>query len=77
MERDFKIFILKDNEELGKKSAEDAGKILEDYTNKLNKKCIAIFAAAPSQDTFLKNLSKNKNIKWENVYAFHLDEYID
>jgi len=77
MERDFKIFILKDNEELGKKAAEDAGKILEDYTNKLNKKCIAVFAAAPSQDTFLKNLSKNKNIKWKNVYAFHLDEYID
>ncbi len=76
-ERNFKIFILKDNEELGKKAAEDAGKILEEYTNKLNKKCICVFAAAPSQDTFLQNLSKNKNIKWKNIYAFHLDEYID
>jgi glucosamine-6-phosphate deaminase len=76
-ERNFKIFILENNEELGKKSAEDAGKILEEYTNKLNKKCICVFAAAPSQDTFLENLSKNKNIRWENIYAFHLDEYID
>jgi glucosamine-6-phosphate deaminase len=76
-ERNFKIFILENNEKLGKKSAEDAGKILEEYTNKLNKKCICVFAAAPSQDTFLENLSKNKNIRWENIYAFHLDEYID
>jgi len=75
--RNFKIFILNNNEELGKKAAEDVGEILEEYTNKLNKKCICIFAAAPSQDTFLKNLSKNKTIKWKNVYAFHLDEYID
>jgi glucosamine-6-phosphate deaminase len=75
--RNFKIFILENNEELGKKSAEDAGKILEEYTDKLNKKCICVFAAAPSQDTFLENLSKNKNIRWENIYAFHLDEYID
>jgi len=75
--RNFKIFILEDNEELGKKAAEDAGKVLEEYTNKLNKKCICVFAAAPSQDTFLENLSKNKNIKWKNIYAFHLDEYID
>jgi len=75
--RNFKIFILENNEELGKKSAEDAGKILEEYTDKLNKKCICVFAAAPSQDTFLENLSKNENIKWKNIYAFHLDEYID
>ncbi|HOK57008.1 MAG TPA: 6-phosphogluconolactonase [bacterium] len=75
--RNFKVFILKSNEEIGKKSAEDAGEILENYTNKLNRKCLCVFAAAPSQDTFLENLSKNKNIKWENIYAFHLDEYID
>ncbi|MGC8976468.1 MAG: 6-phosphogluconolactonase [Candidatus Ratteibacteria bacterium] len=73
--KNFKIFILKDNEELGKKAGEDAGKILEEYTK--NKKCICVFAAAPSQDTFLENLSKNKKINWKNIYAFHLDEYID
>jgi len=75
--RNFKIFILNDNETLGRKAAEDAGIVLEEYTNKLNRKCICVFAAAPSQDTFLENLSKNKNVKWENIYAFHLDEYID
>jgi glucosamine-6-phosphate deaminase len=75
--RKVRIFISEDNEGLGKKAAEDAGRVLEEYTSKLNKKCIAVFAAAPSQDTFLKHLSKNKNIRWENIYAFHLDEYLD
>lgn len=75
--RNFKVFTLENNQELGEKAAEDAGKVLEEYTDKMNKRCICVFAAAPSQDTFLENLSKNKNIKWENIYAFHLDEYID
>ncbi|MCM8785213.1 MAG: 6-phosphogluconolactonase [Candidatus Omnitrophica bacterium] len=77
MERKFKIYILRDNEELGLFASKKAGEILEKYTNQLNKKCLCVFAAAPSQDTFLENLSKNKNIKWENIYAFHLDEYTD
>jgi len=42
MERDFKIFILKDNEELGKKAAEDAGKepeeIIKNYTESFREK---------------------------------------
>ncbi|MCM8807486.1 MAG: 6-phosphogluconolactonase [Candidatus Omnitrophica bacterium] len=77
MERKFKIYILTDNNELGKKASEEAGKILTEYTKHLNRKCLCVFAAAPSQDTFLENLSKNKDINWENIYAFHLDEYID
>ncbi len=75
-ERKFNVFILENNEQMGEESALLAGEILKQFTAKLDKKCIATFAAAPSQDTFLYNLSKNKDIKWENVYAFHLDEYI-
>jgi glucosamine-6-phosphate deaminase len=35
-----------------------------------------VFAAAPSQDEFLKSLVSNNEIKWEKINAFHLDEYI-
>ncbi|MCM8829649.1 MAG: hypothetical protein NC824_01430 [Candidatus Omnitrophica bacterium] len=75
--RIFKIFIAKSNEEMGKIAANDAESVMEEFTRRQNKKCLAVFAAAPSQDTFLFNLSKNKKINWKNIYAFHLDEYID
>ncbi|MDB5261031.1 MAG: glucosamine-6-phosphate deaminase [Adhaeribacter sp.] len=35
-----------------------------------------IFAAAPSQNEFLENLILNKNIAWERINAFHMDEYV-
>lgn len=34
-----------------------------------------IFAAAPSQNEFLENLIKAKQIDWSRVNAFHMDEY--
>src|SRR5690554_5011735 len=35
-----------------------------------------IFAAAPSQNEFLAALVADKDIDWERVNAFHMDEYI-
>ena len=35
-----------------------------------------VFAAAPSQNEFLKALVNIKNIEWEKITAFHMDEYI-
>lgn len=35
-----------------------------------------IFAAAPSQSEFLSSLSKEENINWKRVNAFHMDEYV-
>lgn len=35
-----------------------------------------IFAAAPSQNEFLAILAAEKNIDWQRVRAFHMDEYI-
>ncbi|SHO52403.1 glucosamine-6-phosphate deaminase [Anaerocolumna xylanovorans] len=35
-----------------------------------------VFAAAPSQNEFLDTLVSNREIKWEKINAFHLDEYI-
>jgi glucosamine-6-phosphate deaminase len=35
-----------------------------------------IFAAAPSQNEFLKALVENSDIDWTRINAFHMDEYI-
>lgn len=35
-----------------------------------------IFAAAPSQNEVLKNLSNSHEIDWTKINAFHMDEYI-
>ena len=35
-----------------------------------------IFAAAPSQNEVLASLSGDKEIPWNRVHAFHMDEYI-
>ncbi len=35
-----------------------------------------IFAAAPSQSDFMKELIADKRIQWEKINAFHMDEYI-
>jgi len=36
-----------------------------------------IFAAAPSQNEFLENLTNEKEIDWSRIRAFHMDEYVD
>lgn len=36
-----------------------------------------IFAAAPSQNEFLKHLVHSPSIPWQRVTAFHMDEYLD
>lgn len=35
-----------------------------------------VFAAAPSQNEFLEELSQSPGIDWSKVTAFHLDEYV-
>ncbi|MBA4410674.1 MAG: glucosamine-6-phosphate deaminase [Bacteroidota bacterium] len=35
-----------------------------------------IFAAAPSQNEFLENLTNEKEIDWNRIRAFHMDEYV-
>lgn len=35
-----------------------------------------IFAAAPSQNDVLKSLVEDKEIEWDRVNAYHMDEYI-
>src|ERR1051325_81313 len=44
----------------------------------LQEKCPArvIFACAPSQDEFLAELTTQRDLAWERVTAFHMDEYV-
>ena len=35
-----------------------------------------VFAAAPSQNEFLNHLIRHKQIAWNRINAFHMDEYI-
>jgi glucosamine-6-phosphate deaminase len=37
---------------------------------------VMVFAAAPSQNEFLKILVREEGIEWQHITAFHMDEYI-
>lgn len=56
-----------------------AGKAVENCIEKLQEKKETIrivFAAAPSQNGILDYLAGSSNIKWQNIVAFNMDEYI-
>ncbi len=69
------VRIFPDREDMGKEAARNVSdsiqKLLENR-NEIN----MIFAAAPSQSNFLKELINDKRIQWEKINAFHMDEYI-
>ena len=70
-----KVFVHDDRESMGKQVAKD----FADYVRKaLTEKdeLNVIFAAAPSQNDFLKSLGEEKGVDWKRVKAFHMDEYI-
>ena len=68
-----KIFCTR--EEMGKEAAHNvAEKIHELLTGK--EEINMIFAAAPSQNDFVKELVVDLSIPWQRINAFHMDEYI-
>ncbi|MBO4594763.1 MAG: 6-phosphogluconolactonase, partial [Clostridia bacterium] len=72
---ELKVFVHDGRESMGKQVAAD----FADYVRKAleTKKTLnVIFAAAPSQNDFLKSLEKEKGVDWKRVNAFHMDEYI-
>lgn len=69
------INIYNNRKEMGYAAARDiASKIKEllSHKDEIN----MVFAAAPSQDEFLEELTKIQGIQWHRINAFHLDEYI-
>ncbi len=61
--------------DLGARAAKAAGETLKGLLKSKSTVNI-VFAAAPSQNEFLSALIKEKNIDWQRVRAFHMDEYI-
>jgi glucosamine-6-phosphate deaminase len=70
-----KVRVYENRDAMGKDAAYD---VVEKLKLLLKKKenVRMIFAAAPSQSEFLKELSKADGIDWSRVTAFHMDEYI-
>lgn len=70
----FKIKAYENRDEMGKAAAADAAFTLKELL-KSKDEVNCIFAAAPSQNEFLKYLCL-EDIDWTRVNAFHMDEYI-
>lgn len=70
-----RVVVCDDREELGKTAAQDAAAFLR-VMQKNGGKVNAIFAAAPSQNEFLSGLAGSEGINWEDIRAFHMDEYM-
>jgi len=75
MERINVIKISADAGEMGKTAALDVAGSIKKHLKKKGKLNM-VFAAAPSQDTFLTSLSA-MDIDWSKITCFHLDEYVD
>jgi len=61
--------------EMGFAAAREAAEVicaLQKYKAEVN----IIFAAAPSQNEFLEALCAGKDINWQGINAFHMDEYV-
>lgn len=69
------VIISKDRDELGKIAAKNISNIISSLLE-INDEVRMIFAAAPSQNEFLSELIKYRDIDWSRVTAFHMDEYI-
>ena len=70
-----KIEVFPDRRSLGIKAAESVAIKIKEILEK-KPEVRMVFAAAPSQNEFLKSLVNIKNIEWEKITAFHMDEYI-
>jgi len=69
------VRIFPDREDMGKEAARNVSDTIQKLLEKRDE-INMIFAAAPSQSNFLKELINDKRIQWEKINAFHMDEYI-
>lgn len=61
-------------EEMGEAAASDAGQFINGLLAR-KEEINVVFAAAPSQNDLLSSLSK-KDIPWNRINAYHMDEYV-
>lgn len=69
-----KVKIFEGRPDLGKESADDVSACINKLLDEKDEVNI-VFAAAPSQNEFLKEL-RERDIDWSRINAFHMDEYV-
>lgn len=68
------VRISENRAQLGLEAAKTAAETLRELLAERRSVNI-VFAAAPSQNEFLAALAREKNISWDRIRAFHMDEY--
>ena len=69
------VRIFESNEALGQTAANDFAKLISEILSK-QKTAAVIFACANSQLTFLNALKSKKDMAWNKIIIFHMDEYL-
>ena len=70
-----RVQIFPNRREMGLAAAKDVAETIRALLVRQSELNI-IFAAAPSQNEFLEALSTARDIDWQRINAFHMDEYI-
>ncbi|MBS3917541.1 MAG: glucosamine-6-phosphate deaminase [Deltaproteobacteria bacterium] len=70
-----KVQIFESRKTMGKAAGQAVAKKMREML-KEKEELVMVFAAAPSQNEFLEELSKSRGVDWKRVAAFHLDEYV-
>jgi len=69
------VNVVENRKDIGEISAQHVSELIRETLHGKEETRI-IFAAAPSQNEFLKELTNDEKIDWTRVIAFHMDEYI-
>lgn len=70
-----KIVITLYRQKMGEYSSLKVSELITELLSKKEELRI-VFLAAPSQNEFLSELTKDESIDWSRIVAFHMDEYI-
>lgn len=71
---DVRVFDTREN--MGKAAAKDVAACIRQILS-CKDEMYMVFAAAPSQNEFLKALVEDKDIQWNRIHALHMDEYVN
>jgi len=69
------VSIFDSRKEMGKQAANDVSQAIKKALTQKDE-INMIFAAAPSQNDFIESLISYKEIPWEKINAYHMDEYL-
>lgn len=70
-----KVVVAQNRQKVGEYAATNVSKLIHELLSTKDE-IRMIFAAAPSQNEFLSEITNDKSIDWSKIVAFHMDEYI-